>query len=38
MFFYLVSTHLHTARSSQESNKDESRKRCERQKVKFPHP
>ena len=38
MFFYLVSIHPHTARSSQQINKDESRKRCERQKVKFSHP
>ena len=38
MFFYLVSTHPYTARSSQQINKDESRKRCERQKVKFSHP
>ena len=38
MFFYLVSTHPHTARSSLQINKDESRKRCERQKVKFSHP
>ena len=36
LFFYVVSTHPYTARSSQQINQDESRKRCERQKVKFP--
>ena len=37
-FFNVLSTHPYTARSSQQINKDESRKRCERQKVQFSHP